>query len=459
MANKIDVRISLPFVLTICMLANGGPIWGQPTAVIADAPTVQIRCTKVFLASETPLLPVRLLGPYLQTREDFRASKLVLAEEEASADVIVRLERSAERGTSVLVVNRRTGEHSVGRSTWTDYPRMIALDVIEQLRQVCPGSVVPTPEYRRVLTEEHRPVPALGKISDIAVCSRTSWMDSKDLTRAIGSDEELKRRSIHLAASCGPAGTKLEITHNLEQTVEWKWQLKSIDGTILISGRVIAFTGADAARRIVSNVVGEVGRAREDYSQAGAAVSAEVAPRQIPPRTVRVRLMPSDFSMFDTRIVLSVDNERIIARDSNGKQVFSFLTEELRDVRHRRDWDPMFPMGEPADLAAQWNYSGEHLFEPISIHGADLPVSHVPLFATYTAGLIGYFGLGIIASPLKTPVQILELVWEEDGRIKTVSLQVPRSESGPLLHILREEICTDPSAACDGKMRSAALRP
>src|SRR6516225_731801 len=101
-------------LLALCAFSSRVPVRAQPANVTAGASVVHARCTKVFLTSDTPLMPVRLVAPYLQHREDFQASKLVFAEEEGSADVIVRLGLSGEHNTSVLVVNRDTGEHSVG---------------------------------------------------------------------------------------------------------------------------------------------------------------------------------------------------------------------------------------------------------------------------------------------------------------------------------------------------------
>jgi hypothetical protein len=425
-------------LLALCAFSSGVPVWAQPAIVTADASAVHARCTKVFLTSDTPLMPVRLAAPYLQHREDFQASKLVFAEEEGSADVIVRLGLSGEHNTSVLVVNRDTGEHSVGTSAWTDYPGMIALDVMKELRQVCHGSVVPPAAPRRIVREDGEPAPALRAINAIAACSRTSWMDTRELSQALSSSDELKRWSIQITPGCKWAQTRLEVTHNLEQTTEWTWTLQSPDSTTLASGRVVAFTSRDAAQRIASGLVREVGHRSDDSPGHSSAVATSVSRKEIPSRMVRVRIMPMDFSMFDTRIVLSLDSEKISATDVNGRQVFSFGTEELRDVRHQRAWDPMFDLGAPPALISAWDHAGNQLFEPVTIGGIDLPVDHRPQFLAYTATLTGLFGVEIVLSPIKTPVEILELVWEHDGQVRTVSLQVPRKESGRLLHTLRD---------------------
>jgi hypothetical protein len=438
MASRIFNGASRLLALTLCAFAIRVPLWAQ-TATI---PVVHSRCSKVFLASETPLAPVRLIEPYLQKREEFKASKLVLTEEEGSSDVIVRLRRNGERGTSVLVVNLWTGEHAVGSSPWTDYPSMIAPDVMNEIRRVCPGSIVPPPTHRRVLAEDRGPIPTLGTISKIAPCPHTSWMDERDLSRALGSSVALKRWSIQVVPTCDPTGARLEVTHNLEQTVEWHWKLKSAEGETVTYGRVIAFTGRDAAQRIANSLVREIGLSRGDSAGDTTAIGMSSTREQIPTRTVAVKIMPTDFSTYDTRIALSIDSERISARDLNGRLLFSFRTEDLRDVRHTKAWDPMFPLADPTGLIALADSAGD-------------PWSEL----SYTEGLIGHFALGVAVAPFKTPVHILDLVWEEDGQLKTLSLQVPSHESGRLLRAFRAVMCADPSQACGEATESAASKP
>ena len=180
---------------------------------------------------------------------------------------------------------------------------------------------------------------------------------------------------------------------------------------------------------------------------------------QIPARTVAVKIMPTDFSTYDARIVLSIDSEKISARDLNGREVFSFRTEKLRDVKHQRAWDPMFTLEAPTALVSGWDRASDQLFDPVTVGGIDLGFDHRPLFLTYTAGLAGFFGVEAVLSPIKTPVQILDLVWEEDGQLKTVSLQVPSHESGRLLRTFRAAMCTDLSQACGEATGSAAWKP
>ena len=110
MATKIFKQASGLLMLMLCALASYAPLWGQPGRV----PVVHTQCSKVFLTSDDPRIPVRLIEPFLRKREDFRASKLVVTDDEESSEVFVRLRRSNIRGTSILVSNLATGNHAIG---------------------------------------------------------------------------------------------------------------------------------------------------------------------------------------------------------------------------------------------------------------------------------------------------------------------------------------------------------
>lgn len=127
--------------------------------------------------------------------------------------------------------------------------------------------------------------------------------------------------------------------------------------------------------------------------------------------------MPTGFSMYDTRIVLSIDSERVSARELNGRLLFSFSTEDLRDVQLRKVWDPMFPLVGPTFVVGPTNSADTQSFEPLTVFEEDWNASYM-LPSNYLVGLIGYFALGAIVAPFKIPTEILDLVWEEDGQPK-----------------------------------------
>jgi hypothetical protein len=137
MAHKIFSSISILVAAGLLAAAGLASAAAQATGPAAGDPFAQRRCTTVALTSDSDKLPLRLIEPYLQQRADFQASKLVLTDEQASADAIVTLTPSGERDTHIVVASRVTGQHVSALSLWTDYPGMIASDVMEKVKLVC----------------------------------------------------------------------------------------------------------------------------------------------------------------------------------------------------------------------------------------------------------------------------------------------------------------------------------
>jgi hypothetical protein len=137
MADKIFSSISILYAVTLLAAISCAPAVAQTAESAAGDSVVERRCRTVVLTSDSPHLPLRLIQPYLQQRADFQASKLALTEEPESADTIVSLTPSGERDTRIVVSSRITGRHVSALSLWTDYPGMIASDVMDKVKLVC----------------------------------------------------------------------------------------------------------------------------------------------------------------------------------------------------------------------------------------------------------------------------------------------------------------------------------
>ena len=137
MADKILSIISILLWAGLLAGACRAPVLAQTTEAPAGDTVVQRRCSTVALTSGSTQLPLRLIEPYLQQRADFQASHLVLTEEPESADTVVTLTPSGERDTRIVVSSRITGQHISALSLWTDYPGMIASDVMDKVKLVC----------------------------------------------------------------------------------------------------------------------------------------------------------------------------------------------------------------------------------------------------------------------------------------------------------------------------------
>jgi hypothetical protein len=414
----------------------------QITTEDANTPILQRRCNTVALTTDTPLLPYRLIAPYFQRRADFQASKLVLVEDPGSAEAVIQLTASAGL-TRIVVTNRMNGQRSSMSSDWTNYPGMVALDAIEQLKLVCPGSVIEAPRKPEV-SRCSMPELVYQPVHTLAACSHTSWMDNRDLYDALRSDAAVKRLSINLRPACSSADAVLEVTHNLEATVEWYWKLKSPHGDTSSAGHIIAYASKDAGAKIVKEVTRELAIARGDVLNADSH-SRTQAPRTIALRTLRVMLLPSDFTVRDTSLELDVDSEQVSARDTHGNLVFQFAVRDFRDARLEREWEQPLQLDFPAGLVASVVYAGNHWFDPVTIRGREMPFNHGALFLSGALGTMSYVAAGAVAAQVRTPWHRLELAWDTDGVVNTVTLQVPSRGSKELVR--------------DLQMASAAARP
>ena len=427
MAHKIFSSVSILLAMALLAASGCAVALAQTNGAPAD---VQRRCTTVALSSNIPQLPLRLIESYVRQRADFQASKLAVTEESESADAIVTLRQSGERDTHIEVSSRITGLHVSTLTLWTDYPGMVAADVMEQLKAACPGSVVAPAENLRLVAECRNPATELRSVTTIAVCSQTSWMDNRDIYKALDSRPELKQSVVRITPACDGADAVLEITHNLNLTVEWSWTLRSRRGNAISSGRVIAFEAPTAAQRITDQVVHEIAVAHGQELGVAERITQH-ASENVPIRNLRSLVLRSDLSSADSRIDLSVDNETVIGRDAVGNVAFTFSLEDLLDVRRRKEFDHPLQLDVPTGLIT----SLETGTTDQQVLGA-------------TAALAIYVSGGALLAQVRTPVHILDLVWQENRAVKTVSLQVPPRESKRLLRALRPAGSTQQEQAC-----------
>jgi len=483
MAHKIFSSVSATLAAVILATVGQGPAWAQSGEPPSGNPVVQSRCATVTLNSETPLLPPRLIGPYLQQRDDFRASRLVLTDDAGAADASVTLSRSGNSNTQIVVANRQTGRYVSAINDWTDYPGMVALSIMNQLREVCPGSIAAA-QHPRTVAPCAKPPAELQSVATIAGCSQTSWMDDREIYKALVYSAELKQVSVRVLPTCAATDAMVDVTHNLNLTVEWFWKLRTHGGKTVSSGRVIAFDQRDAASKIAAALTREMASAHGTEVQTASAVGISAAETYgASGHSVRVLLLPTDFSVADTRTSLYIDSERVIARDINNRVIFNVTREKILDAHLHADWRRSFQLSDPTPLALQTAQRVGAVADDAGLLTADAlaqphsrfcraeasvwgvltgngplnvpnicPALDLGETALSTAALIGYLGAGTVLAQIPTRAEILEIAWEQDGSVKTVALQVPLHESKRLLRALRpagsgaqEQTCSSPT--------------
>src|SRR5215472_17233942 len=137
---------------------HAAPLMAQTASPIAssDHGPDAAACRTIFLSSTHPQLRLQEVSQRLDSRLASGLPRLVIVPGEQSADVVVSLAAgvdvyargSSSKDTSILVHNLRTGALRERSTIWTDYAGMIASDIWEQLREVCPILLRPTPRVQ-----------------------------------------------------------------------------------------------------------------------------------------------------------------------------------------------------------------------------------------------------------------------------------------------------------------------
>jgi hypothetical protein len=478
MSNKIR---NLMMLLATAFLGATGQILvrAQIAEPPAGAPDLQRRCSTVAVASDGPLLPARVIATYLEQQADFQASKLALTNTPQSADAVVTLTPSGARDARIHVANRMTAQYAAVTSAWTDFRGMIVSAVMEQLRSACPGSVVASATPRRAAVECHKPPAELRTVATLAACSQTSWMDTGDIYHALESRSELKQSGLHVTPGCEGGDAVLDITHNLNLTVEWFWILRAQGGKAISNGKVIAFDKREAASKIAAAVTHEIASAHGAEVQTASAGNSSAEKAFSEGRTVRALLLPTDFSVPDTRTSLYIDSERVTARDISNRVIFDVKREQIRDARLHADWRRSFQLSDPTPLALRAAQNVGTLAEDVGAGFAEVEPDQPRRFcrgenaggqydfctavdlgksALSTAGLIGYLTAGTVLAQIPTKAEILEIAWEHDGAVKTVALQVPLHESKRLLRALHPAGAIEPEQACSPTLAATSQK-
>jgi len=131
----MDTKYKYGWCLTVVLAACS--VLAQQTADSAGKVAEPWSCHTIALASDNPSLPYPLFVPYLEKQGNFQASALQMNDQLLAADVFVRLSEGEIGSTRIVVVNRRTHESRATSSSWTDYPSLVATDVMNEVSLVC----------------------------------------------------------------------------------------------------------------------------------------------------------------------------------------------------------------------------------------------------------------------------------------------------------------------------------
>jgi len=213
-----------------------------------------------------------------------------------------------------------------------------------------------------------------------------------------------------------------------------------------MKGQVIAFDKGNAASKIARAVAGEIELARGAHVQADVVRKAARELNSGSGRLVSAQLIPTDFSVPDTRASLYIDNEHVTARDVNDRVIFAVLREDVLDVRLRTDWRRSWQLDDPGPLLEQVLRDTVAMSDDLAeVGGQEAETERASLHlirdtgktAVRFAGLITYISAGVVLAQIPTRSEVLDIAWEQDGDVKTVSLQLPMEEAHQVLRTLR----------------------
>ena len=133
--------------------------------------------------------------------------------------------------------------------------------------------------------------------------------------------------------------------------------------------------------------------------------------------------------------------------------MFALPAEDLLDARLRADWHRSFQLSDPTFLAQRLQRNMMPVLNPGatpdsgSTRSCRFEVSPIVYdvcaletmgkIAASAASLIGYVAVGTVLAQIPTKSEVLDLAWEQDGVLKTASLEVPPEESNRILRTLR----------------------
>jgi len=256
-------------------------------------------------------------------------------------------------------------------------------------------------------------------------------MDNRRLYAALQANSQFKAMGVELLPACTPADVQIQITHNLEQTEDWIWQLNAADGHEFTSGRLVAFQGKEVAGKLARAALHQLAVTNGSAALAENQRSSQPLPAG---KTVQAKWLPPDLEHHDTHVTLYFDSERVWAHDRSGALVFEFSADQFRDARLTREW-----------------------WQPLAL---DDPTGLIDAIATPAdaEGVMVYLGIGAVLAQVRIPWHSLELVWEKDGVIKTVALEISKRNGMQLINDLQNAaIAHEPS--CDRALAGTIRSP
>ncbi len=263
---------------------------------------------------------------------------------------------------------------------------------------------------------------------------RTVYIDSDTIYMKAGvMQKALERRpefsAWGLASTSDPqaADVTLEITRPL-LTFDWKYKMVHRNtGVVLGSGKVVAWEGKKAARRLAAEIVKQIRTARlpPALPQPGAETApAGVAQERVAAKSWRVRFQSGGEGIRrGTKLRLNVSEDKIVA-ERKKRVVFTIPVSSVLEVVHNT---------KLKDPAKDW-YSFWERFPPETAYEA--AKSGEEAAAALILGLV-VWGVGELLEETKKTQHFITIYWQEDGAVRHLALKVSARKHKALLGELK----------------------
>lgn len=382
-----------------------------PDSQIPDADLVP-RCHRVWLVSENTATNTTLILEKLRIRGELTEARIVLAKSEAEADVTVRV-TGDENDALLFALRKADGATAMAKLVaLAEFPGIVAGRIIDTLHELCPAVMTTS----RWLRSGREPLPAAAMIQlaaarSLSVSSNTSAMDENKLARYLRTQPEIQEWKLKVDAENSSDDLRLAIDRDIENLIEWKYEIFSASGESLLVGRTAAFGEEHAARAITRRVLQQFSRYRSRAGRGSNSQTGVDSPELDDHRIYRVKLVTDDPRTTGTPLQLTITEGRLLARNSLGQAVLNIEAPDLEDTDVSSIRDPVLDGTE--GLAD-------------SIEGTGDPILGAGLLLAYT-------GLAIVSTPVAPRAHLIDIAWSDGTFYQSATLQAERRDIGPLM--------------------------
>jgi len=416
MKKQCRIRICWLVVL-LCPLFGIAQL--APGSQIPDANLVP-RCHRVWLVSEDTTTNTVLILEKLRLRGELTEARVVFANSEAEADVIVKV-TGDENDAMLFALRRGDGAGATSKVVaLAEFPGIVAGRIVDTLHELCPA-VMTTSRWLR----SREPLPAAAMIQvaaarSLSVNSNTSAMDENKLARYLRSQPEVEEWELRIDANGSSDDLRLAIDRDLDNLMEWKYELSNRAGDPLLVGSVGALNQQHAAEAITRNLLHRFKLCKPTRTSSTMLIPKSKAEQLGTKCAFRVKLVTEEPRTTGTLLTVSVDAEKLLATNNLGQEVLRIEAADFEDVIASSVRD------------AALDYPDQFM----NVVGF-LTVTPMPAAMLGPALLAGYTAASLVSAPLAPRTHLIDIAWHDGHSYQAATLQVHAKDVRPLMRALQ----------------------